>query len=163
MPLRKRAGTSGFMGALRGQRLCSCRAPSSLNPSILTISLHRVTYPSLLHSRHCKVKGKYYPTIISHLCDNQEERPSQSYIYMVPIFVRLRAEWRIRFLLLFVHHFLPSDRSLAHAAMKNWIFRVCAAGERSTTGRHATINVPRLKMVTVHFSSVPLPVLTLTI
>ena len=58
MPSRKRAGPSGFMGALRGQRLCSCRAPSSLNPSILTISrLHRVTYPSLLHSRHCKVIG----------------------------------------------------------------------------------------------------------
>ena len=79
-------------------------------------------------------------------------RDPANHRYMVPIFVRLRAEWRIRFLLLFVHHFLPSDRSLAHAAMKNWIFRVCAAGERSTTGRHATINVPLLKMVTVHFS-----------
>ena len=61
---RKRAGSSGFMGALRGQRLCSCRAPSSLNPSILTISrLGRVTYPSLLHAKHWKVMGKYNLTM----------------------------------------------------------------------------------------------------
>ena len=139
MPSRKRAGPSGFMGALRGQRLCSRRAPSSLNPSILTISrLGRVTYPS----RHSKVVG----ILIFHSCVTifQEEKFG-SYFF--------RAPWRIQFLLPLVPRSTSSDRLLAHAAMKNWIFRVCAAGERSTTGRHATINVPlRLKMVTVHFS-----------
>ena len=139
MPSRKRAGPSGFMGALRGQRLCSRRAPSSLNPSILTISrLGRVTYPS----RHSKVVG----ILIFHsrVTTFQEEKFG-SYFF--------RAPWRIQFLLPLVPRSTSSDRLLAHAAMKNWIFRVCAAGERSTTGRHATINVPlRLKMVTVHFS-----------
>ena len=72
--LRKHASSSGFMGALRGQRLCSCRAPSSLNPSILTISrLGRVTYPSLLHVRLCKVMGKFYHTTILQLCYNPKK------------------------------------------------------------------------------------------
>ena len=141
MPSRKRAGPSGFMVALRGQRLCSRRAPSSLNPSILTISrLGRVTYPS----RHSKVYKKYLISI-SLPCFNFSD--AKSWEMFLP------SSMGIQLLLPLVPRSTTSDRLPAHAAMKNWIFRVCAAGERSTTGRHATINVPlRLKMVTVHFS-----------